>query len=224
MDDRSVHVGGLQRVQTIQGHIIPLNIQNGLPRFVLRPFTDDEWKTLPHVVMTSKAKWDPSVMDYAMSGGEVDDTGPSNDTEMSFPSPPTQAFKPIALVCGETVEHGEPNQVIPSTLVCVTNGTSVAPTDGGASMKNAKGEAIQFTSSLEHAPGTVIHQPLPWAVPTNGTTKSQVLFDHILDGVLDRGDESVLKRALIQEGFDSLPSLAAMDDRLIGSLSFLDDG
>ena len=32
---------------------IPLDFENGLPYLPLRPFTDDEWKTLPHVVFTS---------------------------------------------------------------------------------------------------------------------------------------------------------------------------
>ena len=64
VSDRAVKNGGTQRIVTLDGYIIPISIKNGLPRIHLRPYTDDEWETLPHVVMTSDVNWDPSVVDY----------------------------------------------------------------------------------------------------------------------------------------------------------------
>ena len=45
------------------GYRIPMSIRAGLPYISLRPFTDDEWRNLPHVVATSPAPWDPSCLD-----------------------------------------------------------------------------------------------------------------------------------------------------------------
>ena len=55
--------GGLQRIKMIDGYAIPLNIKNGLPYVTMRPYTDTEWDSLPHVVMTSNMDWDPSIFD-----------------------------------------------------------------------------------------------------------------------------------------------------------------
>ena len=63
--DKSVHVGGKQRVKTVDGYLIPLSIHNGLPRLHMRPPTDKEFDSLPHVVMTSDQDWDPSVLDFS---------------------------------------------------------------------------------------------------------------------------------------------------------------
>mgnify|MGYP006323681843 FL=1 len=56
-------VGGLQRITTFEGHVIPLSFNNGLPRLSIRPYTNDEWDVLPHVFMTSPGEWNPSVLD-----------------------------------------------------------------------------------------------------------------------------------------------------------------
>jgi hypothetical protein len=54
VNDKSINVpGGLQRIQTLDGHIIPLNIKDDLERVSMRPYTDHEWDNLPHVILTS---------------------------------------------------------------------------------------------------------------------------------------------------------------------------
>jgi hypothetical protein len=63
VDERSRRVGGKQRITTHEGHILPLSIQKGLAYMAMRPFTDAEYASLPHVIMTSDVDWDPSVMD-----------------------------------------------------------------------------------------------------------------------------------------------------------------
>ena len=44
---------------------MPLQVRQGLARLPIRPFTDTEWDSFPHVIMTNDVDWDPSVLDYA---------------------------------------------------------------------------------------------------------------------------------------------------------------
>jgi len=68
VNDRSLRVpGGLQRITTNDGYVHPLDISNGLAYIPIRPYTDEEWETLPHVVWTSDKDWDPSVLDHELS-------------------------------------------------------------------------------------------------------------------------------------------------------------
>jgi hypothetical protein len=71
VNDKSVLVpGGLERIQTLDGYIISLSIQDGLTRLKIRPYTDQEFETLPHVMMTSELEWDPSVLDHEFKEDE----------------------------------------------------------------------------------------------------------------------------------------------------------
>jgi len=64
IDDRSSVLGrGQQTITTLEGFILPLNFINGLPYLPSRPFTDSEWNTLPHILMTSDTDWDPARCD-----------------------------------------------------------------------------------------------------------------------------------------------------------------
>jgi hypothetical protein len=78
INDKSIHVpGGLQRIKTLEGYIIPLSIRDGLTRLDIRPYTDQEFDTLPHVFLTSELEWDLSVLDHTFTDftawGESDD-------------------------------------------------------------------------------------------------------------------------------------------------------
>jgi hypothetical protein len=65
VNDRSLKVrGGLQKIQTLDGYCISLNIRNGLPYMTMRPYTDREWDLLPHIILTSPDEWIPSVLDH----------------------------------------------------------------------------------------------------------------------------------------------------------------
>jgi hypothetical protein len=65
VNDKSIiFPGGLQRIQTLDGYIISLSIQDGLTRLDIRPYTDQEFDTLPHDILTSELEWDPSVLDH----------------------------------------------------------------------------------------------------------------------------------------------------------------
>ena len=63
VDDKSKLVGGTQCIKTLDGYAIPLVIKEGLARLKIRPYTDEEFDTLPHVFLTCENHWDPSVMD-----------------------------------------------------------------------------------------------------------------------------------------------------------------
>ena len=70
VNDKSIHVGGLQRIKTPEGYVIPLNFKNGLARMALRPYTDAEWDAFPHVFMTGDIEWDPSILDHKLTGDD----------------------------------------------------------------------------------------------------------------------------------------------------------
>ena len=65
--DRSVVCGGRQCIVTNDGFVMPLDIINGLPYLKMVPPTDNEYDTLPHVILTSGETWNPCVLDYKLS-------------------------------------------------------------------------------------------------------------------------------------------------------------
>ncbi|KAL7490689.1 hypothetical protein ACHAWT_001041 [Skeletonema menzelii] len=67
VDDKSLEFGGTQCIKTVDGYRIPLDIQDGLAYFNTRPFTDEEFEKLPHVVMTSNEPWRPSSFNSVIS-------------------------------------------------------------------------------------------------------------------------------------------------------------
>ena len=70
VDDKSMKVGGTQCIKTPEGYIIPLDIKNGLAYLKMEKFTDEEWKTLPHVHLTATKPWNPKVLDNVLSERE----------------------------------------------------------------------------------------------------------------------------------------------------------
>lgn len=67
VNDRSIKCGGRQCITTNDGFILPLDVINGLPHLRMTPNTTKEFEELPHVVLTSGADWDPTVIDYSLS-------------------------------------------------------------------------------------------------------------------------------------------------------------
>ena len=70
VNDRSMQVGGFQHISTADGYILPLDIVNSMVYLHMRPNTDDEWKDLPHVLLTHGNTWDPRVIDIVLSDKE----------------------------------------------------------------------------------------------------------------------------------------------------------
>ena len=71
INDKCIKVnGGLHCITTQAGFAITLDIISGLPYVNLRPYTDKEWRTLPHVILTSDFTWDPTILNNIISEGE----------------------------------------------------------------------------------------------------------------------------------------------------------
>jgi hypothetical protein len=68
INDCSIKIdGGRQRLTTPDGYVIPIDIRHGLPNIMMRPFTDEEFEELPHVLWTSEDDWDPTSLDSVIS-------------------------------------------------------------------------------------------------------------------------------------------------------------
>jgi hypothetical protein len=59
VNDRSIKIdGGRQQLTTPDGYVIPIDVRRGLPYITMRPFTDEEFEELPHVLWMSEDDWD----------------------------------------------------------------------------------------------------------------------------------------------------------------------
>jgi hypothetical protein len=55
INDCSIKIdGGRQRLTTPDGYIISIDVRRGLPYITMRPFTDEEFEELLHVLWTSE--------------------------------------------------------------------------------------------------------------------------------------------------------------------------
>jgi hypothetical protein len=50
--------------------VIPVHFRSGLPYITMRPYTDNEWDSLPHVIFTSPEPWRPNVLDHDLDDDE----------------------------------------------------------------------------------------------------------------------------------------------------------
>jgi hypothetical protein len=66
-DDTSIKVGRKQRIKTLDGYVIPLDVKSGLPDVKMRLYTNKEWDSLPHVVLIGDGNWNPSVLDHSLT-------------------------------------------------------------------------------------------------------------------------------------------------------------
>ena len=65
VDDKSVQVGGQQRIITIDGYAMPLMCNGGLMYMKFQGIpTDKDLQTYPSVHLTSPQEWDPFVLNY----------------------------------------------------------------------------------------------------------------------------------------------------------------
>ena len=84
VDDRSVQVGGKQRICTIDGYAMPKTCRGGLMYLsILGKPTDTDLERYPAVHLTGSHEWDPSVLDY---------THPSGDGELPWTNDPDERF------------------------------------------------------------------------------------------------------------------------------------
>jgi hypothetical protein len=118
VNDKPIKVpGGLQRIQTNDGYAIPINIKDGLPYVQIRPYTVEEWDTLPHIILTSDVDWDPTVLDHTLDDDAVSDL--QND-------PTTNLFDEFGKYRKRTVVVEE-NDTFFDTVAVATTVTSEMP-------------------------------------------------------------------------------------------------
>ena len=65
--DKLIPHGGRQCIETPDGYVIPLDAHQGLVYMKIRPFTNEEFRRLNHVVLTRDIPWDPSRYDRSLS-------------------------------------------------------------------------------------------------------------------------------------------------------------
>ncbi|KAG7357291.1 reverse transcriptase RNA-dependent DNA polymerase [Nitzschia inconspicua] len=70
---KSIHVGGMQRIETADGYINPIRILNGLPYVWMRKPTDKQFDILPHVMLTHDNTRDPAIIDLDHEEDEEED-------------------------------------------------------------------------------------------------------------------------------------------------------
>jgi hypothetical protein len=67
VNDKSLEVkGGKQCITTLDGYAIPLQIRGGLAYMDMHPPSNEVLNKLLHVVLTSDANWDPTMVDNEM--------------------------------------------------------------------------------------------------------------------------------------------------------------
>jgi hypothetical protein len=68
VDDKSKKFSGhTPSITTPCGYVIPITFRQGLPYIRMRRFNDDDWQTLPHIVLTSPHEWKPNALDNVVS-------------------------------------------------------------------------------------------------------------------------------------------------------------
>jgi hypothetical protein len=66
-EEHPMKVGGTQCITTPDGYAFPVDIIDGLAYLKCHTYTDEEFGSLPHVIMTSDIIWEPSTLDCTIS-------------------------------------------------------------------------------------------------------------------------------------------------------------
>ena len=93
VDDRSVQVGGKQRICTIDGYSMPLTCRGGLMylSFHGKP-ADKDLERYPAVHLTGPHEWDPSILDYTHPSGDGEPPWSNDSDERSAFDPNFDEF------------------------------------------------------------------------------------------------------------------------------------
>jgi hypothetical protein len=59
-NDKLIHIPG----ETVDCYVFPLSIRDGLPYLGMRPYTDVEYESPPHVILTSDVDWNQRLLDF----------------------------------------------------------------------------------------------------------------------------------------------------------------
>ena len=93
VDDRSVQVGGKQRICTIDGYVMPLTCRGGLMylSILVKP-TDKDLERYAAVHLTGPHEWDPSVLDHTHPSGDGEPPWSNGPDERSASDPNFDEF------------------------------------------------------------------------------------------------------------------------------------
>ena len=90
--DKSAQASGISPHIEKDGHRFPLYIENGLVYLPMRPCTDGEWETLPHIRFTSPSSWDPRCMDTRISSVHTSNSSPHEGSPVSVSRADVRSF------------------------------------------------------------------------------------------------------------------------------------
>eukprot|EP00934_Nitzschia_sp_Nitz4_P006215 Nitzschia sp. Nitz4//scaffold143_size57137//53597//57072//NITZ4_006523-RA/size57137-processed-gene-0.42-mRNA-1//1//CDS//3329536473//6205//frame0 len=163
VDDRSTQVRppGTQTIQTLDGYRFSLTFHQGLPYLPCRPFSDDEWNRLPHVVFTSDAVWDPSTLDTS-------------------PPPPPSTVPPVvpippALTHPDFDVYGRYSGIsVSSTQLWQCNRASLSFRVHARVLAPAHNDFAPYTHRAPFPALNVRRRNEPVATDTNGATAAQI--------------------------------------------------
>jgi hypothetical protein len=87
VNDKIHGTGGSQQNKTFDGYVISLVIQTRFARLHIGPYTDTEWKSLPHVFRTAEDEWDPTIIGHKFKGDDPwkDDGQPNKGNKSLSP-------------------------------------------------------------------------------------------------------------------------------------------
>jgi hypothetical protein len=74
-NDKLIHIPG----ETVDCYVFPLSIRDGLPYLGMRPYTDVEYESPPHVILTSDVDWNQRLLDFDIDDNKDDWYDASSD-------------------------------------------------------------------------------------------------------------------------------------------------
>ena len=66
-------LGGTQYITTPDDYASTLNVKLRLPYTNIFPYNNDEWNTLPYIIITLDDDWDSTIFDYSIDVGDGND-------------------------------------------------------------------------------------------------------------------------------------------------------
>jgi len=169
-----------QLITTNDGFELPLNIRNGLAYLDIRPYTDSEWDTLPHVTMTSDVAWDLLTLDGEFPSTDISPTPTANDYDNGTPFDPFGNYRYGTIVASAHVLRDHPVLV-----------ETVLPYDMIADLENDFATKDDF-AAYDDPPPSIPPEPPPTTTPTDisyNTVEKVSTFihqsPHILQSTVD---------------------------------------
>ena len=134
VDDRHHLEGGSHCITTVEGYKIPLSFRNGLPYMDMRKYTDAEYDTLPHVHLTSIARWHPGQHDFEITDEWFQGHPPTPVSDPPHLEPhgrsPFTAVHMVDLLQDTTFRDEFVSHDIPSSAVVTAYSVLSSPVEG----------------------------------------------------------------------------------------------